>query len=170
MNRLLILPVLFVTLVVLLFNLTGREAADLQENIDAAKQQNLEISLYGTAFQGWKFLAEKGDAEAQYNLGNLYRVGHGFTENDKTAVKWYTFAARQGHASAQYFLGWMYADGEGVIQDDVRAHMWLNIAASSGNYTATNNKIFIAERMSPSQVKIAQRLARECERTNYRRC
>ena len=170
MHRLLILPVLFVTLVVLLFNLTGRETADLQERMGAAKKQNLANSLYGTAFQGWKYLAEKGDAEAQYNLGNLYRVGHGFTENDKTAVKWYTFAARQGHASAQYFLGWMYADGEGVIQDNVRAHMWLNIAASSGNKTAAQNRDIIAERMTPSQVKIAQRLARECEITNYRGC
>jgi len=170
MNRLLVLPGVLVTLAVLLFSTTGREATDSQKRMDAAKRQNLAISLYGTALQGWRNLAEIGDVEAQYNLGNLYRVGHGFTENDKTAVKWYTLAAKQGHASAQYFLGWMYADGEGVIQDNVRAHMWLNIAASSGNKTAAQNRDIIAERMTPSQVKIAQRLARECEITNYRGC
>ena len=123
MNRLLIFPVLLVTLAVLLFSTTGREAADLQGRMDEEKRQNLAISLYGTALQGWDSLAKNGDAEAQYNLGNLYRVGHGFTENDKAAVKWYKFAAKQGHSSAQYFLGWMYADGEGVKQDNVRAHI-----------------------------------------------
>ena len=138
--------------------------------MDATKTQNLAISLYGTALQGWINFAKDGDAEAQYNLGNLYRLGHGFSENDKTAVEWYTFAAKQGHSSAQYFLGWMYADGEGVIRDNVRAHMWLNIAASSGNKTAIKNRDIIAERMTPSQVKFARRLARECDRTNYRGC
>ena len=44
MNRLLILPVLFVTLVVLLFNLTGREAADLQTRMDAAKKQKCVLA------------------------------------------------------------------------------------------------------------------------------
>ena len=170
MNRLLLLPVLLGTLAVILLSTTGREATDSQKHIDPAKRQNLAISLYGTALQRWKILAENGDVEAQYNLGNLYRVGHGFTENDKTALKWYTIAAKQGHASAQYFLGWMYADGEGVIQDNVRAHMWLNIAASLGNKTATRNRDIIAELMTPSQVKIARRLAHECEKTNYRAC
>ena len=162
MNRLLVLPVLLVTLAVLLFSTTGREAPDLQKRMDAAKRQNVTISLYGTALQGWKILAKDGDAEAQYNLGNLYRVGHGFTENDKTAVKWYTFAAKQGHSSAQYFLGWMYADGEGVIQDNVRAHMWLNIAASSGECgSATENRDRIAKGMTPADISTAQKRARQ---------
>jgi len=170
MNRLLVLPVLLVTLAGLQFSTTGREVTDLQKRMDAAKRQNLTISLYGTALQGWKNLAKDGDAEAQYNLGNLYRVGHGFTENDKTAVKWYTFAAKQGHSSAQYFLGWMYADGEGVIQDNVRAHMWLNIAASSGNKTATKNRAIVAKKMTPVQIIEAQNLARECVRKKYKGC
>ena len=170
MNRLLVLPVLLAILAVLLFRTTGREAADLQMRMDSAKRQNLAISLYGTALQGWENLAENGDAEAQYNLGNLYRVGHGFTENDKTAVKWYTFAAKQGHASAQYFLGWMYADGEGVIQDNVRAHMWLNISASSENKTATKTKAILAKKMTPAQSLEAQELARECIRKEYKGC
>ena len=120
MNRLHVLPGVLVTLAVLLFSTTGREATDSQKRMDAAKRQNLAISLYGTALQGWRNLAEIGDVEAQYNLGNLYRVGHGFTENDKTAVKWYTLAAKQGHAKAQYKLATFYSFGRGVPQDKMR--------------------------------------------------
>ena len=161
---------LCLTVAVLLFITTGRESDDLQKRMDAAKREDFAISFYGRAQRRWKSLAENGDAFAQYNLGNMYRVGHGLWENDKTAVKWYTLAAEQGHASAQYFLGWMYADGEGVIQDNVRAHMWLNIAASSGDKDATHNRDFVAKKMTPAQLADAQKLARECVRKKYKGC
>ena len=161
---------LCLTIAVLLFITIGGESDDFQKRMDAAKKEEGAISLYGPAQRRWKSLAENGDAFAQYNLGNMYRVGHGLWENDKTAVKWYTLAAEQGHASAQYFLGWMYADGEGVIQDNVRAHMWLNIAALLGNKTASENSDLIAERMTQFQIETAQRLARECVKKKYKGC
>ena len=161
---------LCLTIAVLLFITTGRESDDLQNRMNAAKKEEGAISLYGPAQRRWKSLAENGDAFAQYNLGNMYRVGHGLWENDKTAVKWYTLAAEQGHASAQYFLGWMYADGEGVILDNVRAHMWLNIAASSGEKDASKNRDIVANRMTPADISAAQKLARECVRKKYKEC
>ena len=161
---------LCLTIAVLLFITIGGESDDFQKRMDAVKKEEGAISLYGPAQRRWKSLAENGDAFAQYNLGNMYRVGHGLWENDKTAVKWYTLAAEQGHASAQYFLGWMYADGEGVIQDNVRAHMWLNIAASSENKDATHNRDFVANRMTPADISAAQILARECVKKNYKGC
>ena len=161
---------LCLTIAVLLFITTGRESDDLQKRMDAAKKEEGAISLYGPAQRRWKSLAENGDAFAQYNLGNMYRVGHGLWENDKTAAKWYTLAAEQGHASAQYFLGWMYADGEGVIQDIVRAHMWLNIAASSGEKDASKNRDIVANRMTRADISAAQKLARECVRKKYKGC
>ena len=161
---------LCLTVAVLLFITTGRECDDLQKRMDVAKKEEGAISLYGPAQRRWKSLAENGDAFAQYNLGNMYRVGHGLWENDKTAVKWYTLAAEQGHASAQYFLGWMYADGEGVILDNVRAHMWLNIAASSGEKDASKNRDIVANRMTPADISAAQKLARECVRKKLKGC
>ena len=50
-------------------------------------------------------MAEQGDANAQYNLGNMYIYGNGVPENDTEAVKWYRLAAEQGQANAQYNLG-----------------------------------------------------------------
>jgi len=64
----------------------------------------------------------------------------------------------------------MYGNGTGVIQDNVYAHMWWNIAASSGDKDASENRDIVANRMTPSQIETAQRLARECVRKKYKGC
>ena len=92
-----------------------------------------------TEFEKTKALAEKGDADAQYNLGWMYADGEGVPEDDKEAVKWYRKAAEQGHADAQYSLGLMYADGKGVPQDDKEAAKWYRKAAEQGYATAQYN-------------------------------
>ena len=51
---------------------------------------------YVTAFQGSKYLAEQGHAEAQYKLGVLYINGQGVTEDYEEAVKWFHKAAELG--------------------------------------------------------------------------
>jgi len=37
----------------------------------------------------YRLAAEQGDADAQYNLGIMYRNGNGVPENDAEAVSWY---------------------------------------------------------------------------------
>ena len=49
--------------------------------------------------------ADKGNAQAQYNLGIMYKNGQGVKRDDKEAVKWFQRAADQGHAKAQSNLG-----------------------------------------------------------------
>jgi len=71
---------------------------------------------FTTALKFWQPLAEQGDTDAQYNLGQMYRQGQGVQQDNKTAVKWYTLAAEQGIANAQVNLGVMYRRGEGVPQ------------------------------------------------------
>jgi len=125
---------------------------------------------YKTAVKWYKLSAEQGDASAQYNLGVMYDEGEGVPQDYKTAVKWYTLAAEQGDASAQNSLGVMYVKGEGVVQDNVYAHMWWNIATSQGDKDATINRDTVAKDMTPSQIKKAKRLARECMKKNYKGC
>jgi len=125
---------------------------------------------YETAVKWYRLASEQGIADAQHNLGVRYAKGEGVTRDDKTAVKFFTLAAKQGYAVSQFYLGWMYDKGRGVTQDNVRAHMWLNIAALLGNKTASENRDLIAERMTPSQIEIAQELARECVRREYKVC
>ena len=159
MNRLLILPVLLLTLLV--WNLAF--SADLQKGMDAFDRED-----YATALREWKPLAEKGYALAQNNLGVMYEKGQGVSQNYKTAVKWYTLAAEQGYALAQFNLGVMYDKGEGVIQDYVRAHMWGNLGAYNGNENGAKLRDLVAKKMTPSQLEKTQDLARECMKKNYR--
>jgi TPR repeat protein len=51
-----------------------------------------------------RLAAEQGLAQAQFNLGVLYKKGEGTAQDIKQAVKWYRLAAEQGHVSAQYNL------------------------------------------------------------------
>ena len=62
----------------------------------------------------YRLAAEQGYADAQNNLGVMYRKGQGVPQDDKTAVKWYRLAAEQGNADAQYNLGLMYRNEERV--------------------------------------------------------
>jgi len=56
--------------------------------------------------------AERGDADAQFDLGRMYYEGRGVVKDDAQAVAWYRKAAAQGLADAQNSLGLMYEDGK----------------------------------------------------------
>jgi TPR repeat protein len=86
---------------------------------------------YGIALREWRPLAEQGNAKAQYNLGVMYRNGHGVPQDDAEAVGWYRKAAEQGYATAQHKLGVMYGKGLGVPQDEAQAYMWFKLASST---------------------------------------
>ena len=53
---------------------------------------------YATALRLYRPLADKGNAEAQYNLGFMYDKGQGVPQEYAVAVKWYRLAADQGNA------------------------------------------------------------------------
>lgn len=80
--------------------------------------------------------AERGDAEAQFNLGTMRRKGEGAPQDNREAAKWYRLAADQGHAGAQYLLGLMHRNGEGLPQDDREAAKRLRQAADQGHAEA----------------------------------
>ncbi len=88
----------------------------------------------------------------------------------ETALKWYTLAAEQGNLTAQHGLGTMYADWRGPKQDYTLAYMWLDIALSRGSKAGSLDLDLVARKMSPTDISIAQRLARECVAKNYRGC
>ena len=112
MNRLLILPVLLLTLLVA----NSAFSADYQKGLDAAQSGDFAIAL-----REWISLSEQGDADAQFNLGVMYSNGTGVLQDYKTAVKWYKLDAEQGYADAQNNLGVMYRKGHGVPQSDKTA-------------------------------------------------
>ena len=83
--------------------------------------------------------AEQGHADAQYNLGFLYRKGEGVKQDYKQAAEWYRKAADQGNANAQSNLGFLYGEGKGVKQDYKQAAEWYRKAAEQGHAVALNN-------------------------------
>ena len=92
MNRLLILPVLLLTLLVG----TPAFSADFQKGNTAYKSGD-----YATALREWEPLAKQGDAGIQSLVGSMYNEGKGVPQDYATAVKWFRLAAEQGDADAQ---------------------------------------------------------------------
>lgn len=80
----------------------------------------------------WRPLAEKGDADAAFNLGQAYRLGKGVTINLAEAQGWLDRAARKGHVDAQATLGLLlFQNG-----NRVSAMRWFNLAAEAGEARA----------------------------------
>lgn len=83
--------------------------------------------------------AEKGQAQAQSELGNALSLGQfGLATNYVEAVKWYRKAAEQNHVVAQVFLGACYAKGLGVTTNLAEAVNWFRKAAEQDNALAQN--------------------------------
>ncbi len=124
------------------------------------------VRNYAAALRELRPLADQGDAESQYMLGEMYGNGQGLPKDFSEAVKWYRKAAEQGNANAQNNLGGMYGNGQGVTQDYVQAHMWYNLAVSKSppgedRDKAVKNRDLLAKMMTPAQISEAQKLARE---------
>jgi uncharacterized protein len=93
----------------------------------AAEQGN-----YVTALRLWRSLADRGDADAQYNLGVMYNNGDGVPRDYAEAMKWHRKAADQGNGNAQFHLGFMYDHGRGMPQSSAEAAKWYRLAANQG--------------------------------------
>jgi TonB family protein len=140
----------------LIFVLTFSAAADKDTALRAYEQRD-----FATALKEWRALADRGDAEAEFWLGVMYEHGEGVAEQPMEAMNWYRKSAEQAYARAQYALGMIYAEGRGVLQHYIEAHMWLNLASANGEVDAPKQRDKLAEKMSPTQIAEAQRLARE---------
>ena len=86
-----------------------------------------------------RWLAELGDAKAQYNMGLSYSSGLGVGVDKVESVKWYRLAAEQVDAGAQFNLGVAYSNGEGVSVDKVESIKWFRLAAEQGHVKAQYN-------------------------------
>jgi TPR repeat protein len=83
---------------------------------------------YPGAVAIWRPLAEKGDADAQFNLGQAYRLGRGVPTNLSAAQTWFERAANQGHLDAQATLGLLLFQSG----DQAGGLRWLKAAALKG--------------------------------------
>jgi TPR repeat protein len=156
-----------------------REWESLAEQGNSSAQYNLgQLYRNGqgvpqdnrTAVKWFKLAAAQGNADAQFNLGWMCHKGQGILQDDKTAVKWFKLAAEQRNAGAQKNLSVMYAFGKGVSQDYTYSHMWGNLAAANGNGLGGMLRDDWENKMTPADISVAQKLARECVRKKYKGC
>jgi hypothetical protein len=83
---------------------------------------------YADAVAIWRPLAEKGNPDAEFNLGQAYRLGRGVPTDLSTAKSWLEKAANQGHIDAETTLGLLlFQNGE-----QAAAIKWLRQAAEQG--------------------------------------
>lgn len=83
--------------------------------------------------------AEKGDLEAQNNLGYSYQKGEGVERDMTQAIFWYKKAAEGGYAKSQSNMANCYLAGRGVPKDTAEAIKWLQKAAKQDYAKAQYN-------------------------------
>jgi tetratricopeptide (TPR) repeat protein len=102
----------------------GAALADVKAGVDAWQAGN-----FPAAVKEWRSLADRGDADAQFNLGQAYKLGRGVPQNMATAQGWYQKAAQQGHEQAQANLGLILYNGG----NRSGAMPWIRKAADFGD-------------------------------------
>jgi cell division septation protein DedD len=95
-------------------------AQSVEQGIDAWRQGD-----YTNAVAIWRPLAEAGDADAQFNLGQAYRLGRGIPTNVAESQAWFERAAAQGHVDAATTLGLLLFQ----TGDQAAGLKWLKVAA-----------------------------------------
>lgn len=99
-------------------------AQDVQSGITA-----WQAGDYAAAVQQWRPLADAGNADAQFNLAQAYRLGRGVAQNLNLAEQWFERAARQRHEQAGASLGLLLFQNGRARE----AMPWLQAAAGRGD-------------------------------------
>jgi TPR repeat protein len=102
---------------------TASAAPTVRQGVEAWQKHD-----FTTAVAIWRPLAQQGDADAAFNLGQAYRLGRGVPTDLATAQRWLSQAATAGHTDAQSTLGLLLFDS-GDRTGGVR---WLRVAAEAG--------------------------------------
>lgn len=76
--------------------------------------------------------AERGDANAQLNMGRSYFFGNGVQQDYTKSFYWMKKAAEQGHYVAQHNLSVMYHGGHGTLKNLSLANEWVKKASDAG--------------------------------------
>lgn len=93
---------------------------------------NLEMSAKYLA--RYEELAEQGDGDAQWDVGQNYRFGNLLPLNIAKANYWLERAANSGNGEAAHHLAWYYETGQyGYPMDATESAKWYKLAFERGN-------------------------------------
>lgn len=97
-----------------------------------------------------KKAADQGHMQAQYRLGQMYRLGYGVREDKSKAFEYYRLSADQGNAEAQFQAGFCYESGRGVGESKEIAISYYQLAAQQGHEAALNAAQDVREKLQRS--------------------
>lgn len=118
--------------------------ADVREGVEAWQRGD-----YKKAVETWRPLAINGDADAQFNLAQAYKLGRGVPLDPGLAEQWFGKAAAQGHpqAEANFALA-LFQNGKrdeavpwlekAVARGEPRAQLVLGTMLFNGDSVARN--------------------------------
>lgn len=86
-----------------------------------------------SVFNQMYFRAILGDAQSQFEIGQMFQYGIGVTQNNDSAIIFYENAAEQKHLGAEYNLGILYLEHGQNESDYQNALNWLTDSAFKGN-------------------------------------
>ncbi len=112
------------------------ESYDCWELRQIIRDDSLPLEDRDGAAEELERLAERGDAHAQYLMGQLYQGGPLLIPNSQKAKHWLTQAAEHGLPEAQYALGKLFLSDDMEVRDPDEGIRWLKQAAQSGNHYA----------------------------------
>ena len=106
------------------------------EPINLPAQEDPDV----VAVRQLKLAADRGDTEAQLNLGKMYEEGRGGLPVDpEEAARFFKLSADQGNAAAQVRLAGRYETGIGVPKDLQKAAAYYLLAANQGYAAGQSN-------------------------------
>ncbi len=79
----------------------------------------MQEGRYAEAQDIWRTRAAAGDAEAQYQMGWMFRNGYGLAISEQQAISWWQQAADQGHIEAHLALANLYRAGGRDLKPDL---------------------------------------------------
>jgi hypothetical protein len=116
----------------------------------AARVEEAKLESPPAAIVSLQEAAERGDAEAQFELAVAYEKGLLVNQDTAWAARWYGRAAFRGHSEAQYKYASLKLTG--ARQDLSGAYRWLTIAALQGHGRADEARAKLELRLSIDQL------------------
>lgn len=111
----------------------SEDTAQLMDRwLDGWQKQANFMSVFNQLY----FRALLGDAQSQFEIGQMFQYGLGVDQNNDSAIIFYQNAAQQQHLGAEYNLGLLYLQNPKTAADYQVALNWLTDSAFKGNRKA----------------------------------
>lgn len=107
--------------------------------------------------------AEKGDTNAECDLGLHYIFAFGTPQRLDKALYWVTKAADHNYPPAEYTLGLMYKCGVGVVSNQALADEWFKKATELRTYTPAKHELALAADRKGNRVEALKLLQEAAE-------